>query len=615
MNKKRILVIEDEIVVAERIRDTLLELGYNVPAIVASGQEAVSQATALRPDLVLMDIQLQGKMNGVQAAEHVRARLDIPVIYLTAYADADTLKQARVSQPFGYILKPFRPDELHTAIEMALYKYDTDRQLRQSEERYRAVVENAHDGILIADDRYRLIYVNDQLCQLMGYSRQEIIGQDFRKFLDEEARCLVADRYIRRQRGETVPPRYEFDLLRKDGQIRRIEISAAVIQDPKNRTIAHLRDITEQVRAQEIIEQQNAFLRTIIDSLTYPFYVVNVDDYRVQIANRTIAENTTPPLHCYALLHAFTRPCGDQDHPCPLEIVKKTRRPAVVEHVHHSPNSPPIHVEVHAHPIFDAQGDVVQVIEYALDITERKRAEVEREKLIEELKAFAHTVAHDLKNPLSQIIGFANVLCRDYNNMASQEIQDSLQTIAHSGLKMNNIIEELLLLAGVRQKQVEQVPLDMASIVTEVQKRLSGLIEKSQTEIIVPPPTSWPVALGHPPWIEEVWMNYLSNAIKYGGRPPRVELGATEQADDQVRFWVRDNGPGLSPQECSRLFVAFERLGQTRAQGYGLGLSIVHRIVEKLGGQIGVQSQGRPGQGSLFYFTLPTPSQESQDAA
>ena len=113
----------------------------------------------------------------------------------------------------------------------------------------------------------------------------------------------------------------------------------------------------------------------------------------------------------------------------------------------------------------------------------------------------------------------------------------------------------------------------------------------------------WPIASGYAPWIEEVWVNYVSNAIKYGGRPPHIELGATRQANDTIRFWVRDNGGGLTLEEQSRLFTAFTRLHQARAKGHGLGLSIVKRIIEKLGGTVGVESE--IGAGSTFYFILP----------
>jgi len=138
------------------------------------------------------------------------------------------------------------------------------------------------------------------------------------------------------------------------------------------------------------------------------------------------------------------------------------------------------------------------------------------------------------------------------------------------------------------------------------QRRLAGMIKENQAEIILQEASAWPVALGYGPWVEQIWVNYLSNAIKYGGRPPCVEMGATQQPDNMIRFWVHDNGNGLSLDEQAQLFTPFTRLGQVRAQGYGLGLSIVRRIVEKLGGQVGIESDGVPGHGSVFFFTLPS---------
>jgi signal transduction histidine kinase len=143
----------------------------------------------------------------------------------------------------------------------------------------------------------------------------------------------------------------------------------------------------------------------------------------------------------------------------------------------------------------------------------------------------------------------------------------------------------------------------MARIVAEAVQRLSYLIEQYQARIKIA--EVWPVALGHSLWVEEIWVNYLSNAIKYGGCPPQIQLGATERSNGTVRFWVRDNGPGLSPEAQARLFAPFTQVTQAHTQGYGLGLSIVKRIVDKLGGEVGVESEGIPGKGSLFTFTLP----------
>jgi two-component system sensor histidine kinase/response regulator len=236
----------------------------------------------------------------------------------------------------------------------------------------------------------------------------------------------------------------------------------------------------------------------------------------------------------------------------------------------------------------------------------------------EELDAFAHTVAHDLKNPLNNVINSADLLIRGDTIMLGEERQECLQTMVRSALKMGNIIDELLLLAGVRKAQVEIGPLDMAGIVAEAQLRLVHLIRDTRAEVILQDVSVWPVARGYGPWVEEVWVNYLSNALKYGGQPPRIELGADplsilpsvaasggEEGRGMVRFWVRDNGQGLTPEDQARLFTPFTRLDQARAKGHGLGLSIVRRIVEKLGGQVGIESAGVPGHGSTFFFTLP----------
>jgi signal transduction histidine kinase len=248
------------------------------------------------------------------------------------------------------------------------------------------------------------------------------------------------------------------------------------------------------------------------------------------------------------------------------------------------------------------------------EVTERVRAEeilrqytVELEARNEELDAFAHTVAHDLKGPLTVLLGFTTALPQAWDDVSAEEIQRYLHIIENNGKKMRNIVDELLLLASTRKQEVQATPLDMASIVAQVRQRLAYIVEEYQAEIIVPAASAWPSALGYAPWIEEVWVNYISNAIKYGGRPPRVELGCDvlPSAETYVRFRVRDNGPGIALEDQARLFTPFTQLHQVRVEGHGLGLSIVQRIMEKLGGQVGVESSGEPGEGSTFSFILP----------
>jgi signal transduction histidine kinase len=240
--------------------------------------------------------------------------------------------------------------------------------------------------------------------------------------------------------------------------------------------------------------------------------------------------------------------------------------------------------------------------------------ESEKDQLIEDSKSFAKTVAHDLKTPLTAILGFASMLSDERARIPAEKQKEALQAIVRTSLKMNNIIHELLLLAAVRQSDVKTGPVQMAGAVSGAKQRLWGTISDADVELIIPDASSWPTVVGYAPWIEEAWINYISNAIKYGGDPPHVELGADPDyktypnGRKMARFWVKDNGQGISPEDQAQLFNQFTRLDQVRAEGHGLGLSIVAQVIEKLGGEVGVESN--PGQGSTFYFLLPMPYTE-----
>jgi signal transduction histidine kinase len=211
-------------------------------------------------------------------------------------------------------------------------------------------------------------------------------------------------------------------------------------------------------------------------------------------------------------------------------------------------------------------------------------------------------VAHDLKNPLQTINVSVYFLAANLKD-ADPKITEVIDAIQRTGEKMNRIVDELLVLASMRQQKVIPEVLDMAKILEEAKLRISGMIEEYDAKIILP--TTWPKALGYAPWIEEVWDNYLSNAIKYGGRPPRLELGADRLDGGVICFWVKDNGDGIPREEQEKLFGTFSSVSTVRRLGHGLGLSIVKRIVEKLGGEVWVESSGIPGRGSVFSFSLP----------
>lgn len=219
----------------------------------------------------------------------------------------------------------------------------------------------------------------------------------------------------------------------------------------------------------------------------------------------------------------------------------------------------------------------------------------------EELDAFAHTVAHDLKTPLSLVAGYGDMLRENLDFLHPDEVNVYLRQIIDNSMRMNHIIESLLLLAGVRGTlNIDIEPVDMQIIVAEALSRIEFmLVERSATVHL---PNEWPMAAGYGPWLEEVWYNYMINALKYGGEPPELTLGFDFPNERQVRFWLLDNGPGV-PEDASQLFKPLLRAPRSEGRkGYGLGLSIVKRIVERLHGEIGAENV--PSGGSRFYFTL-----------
>ncbi|SHF84508.1 PAS/PAC sensor signal transduction histidine kinase [Mariniphaga anaerophila] len=267
--------------------------------------------------------------------------------------------------------------------------------------------------------------------------------------------------------------------------------------------------------------------------------------------------------------------------------------------------------QVRISPIYDRNqklsGHLLQINDItSLKETENKLKEEieERGRLIEDLDAFAHTVAHDLRNSLGSVHSSSEIIIESLNEGNTEVSEEFATMIKIASNKAIQITQELLILATVSHDEIERKPLDMLRIFSGAKSQIEELILQSKTQIVFP--AEWPVALGYSTWIEEVWVNYITNAIKYGGAPPKLEAGSNAPVDGMIRFWVQDNGDGISAEDQSKLFLKYSRLVPEKADGYGLGLSIVKRIIEKLGGQVGVDSTGKEGEGAKFWFELPS---------
>ena len=265
MSETQILVVEDERITARNIQNKLKNLGYAVPVVASSGKEAVQKAAETRPELVLMDIRLKGNMNGIQAAEQIRTCFNIPVIYLTAYADEDTLQRAKVTEPYSYILKPFDVRELQTNIEIALYKHNMGRKLkeaedtlRESEERHRMFIQQSVEAICLFDTETKgILEANPAFLNLLGYTAEEVRTLTIYDFIEHDKGSIDAD--IQRILTSGPITATEKVWRRKDGALVDVQLTASKIrQGGRDIIFVVARDITEYKRVQQRLQQQDS---------------------------------------------------------------------------------------------------------------------------------------------------------------------------------------------------------------------------------------------------------------------------------------------------------------------------------------------------------------------
>jgi len=262
MKKKQILIVEDEPIVADDIKMTLHKLGYAVPAIASSGKEAIKKTEEIHPDLVLMDIVLKGKMDGIEATRIIRSRFDIPVIYLTAFADKKILERAKITEPYGYIIKPFEDRELKSTIEIALYKHKMERKLKESEEWLFTTLKSIGDAVIATDKKGYVTFMNPVAQILTGWKQEETAGRplkDVFQIINEETGEPAEDPLPEVLReGRVIGVAERTVLVAKDGRRIPIADTCAPIKYRKGNiagAVLVFQDITERTKLQKDLMQ------------------------------------------------------------------------------------------------------------------------------------------------------------------------------------------------------------------------------------------------------------------------------------------------------------------------------------------------------------------------
>ncbi len=377
MPKARVLVVEDEGIIAQDIRISLQELGYEVCSTVNTGEEAVRMAEAERPDLVLVDVVLKGPMDGIDAARLIHSRFKIPIIYLTAYADEKMLDRAKVTEPFGYLIKPFREKELHSTIEMALFRYGLRRRLREHQEWLSVMLNSIADAIIAADEKGLVKLMNPVAELLSGWSLAEAKGRTLEAVFDigpdlAKTKPVTLMEEFAGAGGHTA--RGHHTVLRsKSGSLVDVEFNAAPIRDSEG-NIAGLvlvfRDITEQRKAEERLR----LLSQAIEQSSEGLAVVDLNG-TLMFVNKAFAamHDCAPDQMIRKGVAAFHS--ADQKS-CVREALRLVRwqgeHSAEVPHTH---NGVLVPVLMHSSILRDGENNPLGIIITLRDISDSKAAE------------------------------------------------------------------------------------------------------------------------------------------------------------------------------------------------------------------------------------------------
>ncbi|THB63072.1 MAG: HD domain-containing protein [Desulfovibrio sp.] len=266
------MVVEDEPVVSLDIKKRLQLLGYDEPLQATSGEEAVAKALAEQPALILMDIILDGELDGIEATRRIREKLNIPIIYLTAYADEETLQRAKITEPFGYIIKPFEDRELQTCIEMAIYKHNTEKRLQENERWLATTLKSIGDAVLTTDNQGKIRFINPVAEELIHSCSDSCLGRRFHdavRIIREDTGEPVGDVVDQVLKEERSIRLQEPALLSGSDGIRRpVDVSASAIHGDNGEVLGVvlvIRDITESKNAEEALRKSLSDLRRTLE--------------------------------------------------------------------------------------------------------------------------------------------------------------------------------------------------------------------------------------------------------------------------------------------------------------------------------------------------------------
>lgn len=495
--------------------------------------------------------------------------------------------------------------------------------LRESEEKYRLIVDTAYEGIVIADPEGTYTYVNQRMADMLGCSIDEILGKSGNDFIFDDFLPVVQE--IRTGLGEGHSIQGEFKFRRKDGSVLWTAYNSTAVYDDEGRHIANIgmhTDITDRRKAEKALQESEKHYSEIVETAEEGI-AVHEPDGTITYVNQRMADMLGYPRE--ELIGSLSTDFVDGEE---KELVIQTRKNLKYdgsftrERKMSCKDGSTLWTLTNLTPRRDNAGNFIGYLAMHTDITERKKAEEklkesenrfhslyeEQKRLTDELKSsnkdleqFAYVASHDLQEPLRMVASFTQLLEMQYKDKLDDKGLEYIAFAVDGAKRMQELINDLLVFSRVTSKADGFKPVDMCKVYDEVLFNLEIIIEENDAVITR---DSLPVIFADYSQMVQIFQNLIGNALKYRSKKtPNIHISIGAK-DNHWLFAVKDNGIGIESEFTDKIFDIFRRLHTNdEYEGTGIGLSITKRIVERHGGKIWVESE--PGQGSTFYFTIP----------
>jgi PAS domain S-box-containing protein len=588
MKKCNILVVEDEALIAANLVNTLSSLGYAVHQPVAKGEDAICAVKARKPDLVLMDIQLIGAMDGIEAAEKIRAIADIPIVYLTAYSDDLRLKQAQLTEPYGYIVKPAHSRELHATIQMALYKHGLDRKLKESEERLRSTLASMDDLVFTLDENGIFISSYHPIITTLYVMPEQFIGKSFRdvlpKELVEQIQKAINDVKIT---GATQRIEYSLYFNGKSSWFSTKISPRYSLKGTFAGVTVVARDITERKTAENALGESEKKFHSMVEASPDIIWEIDTQGIFTYISSQCSTQlgyaqedligkpfvNLIQPESATAIKKLFLAHVEEKDSFKTLEVPAKRC------------DGSPCIIEIRSVPIIGNDGQTTGFRGIAHDITERKKAEEALLQANKKLNLLSSITRHDINNKMTVLQGYLSILRK-------KQLDPTLNGYCDKAANAAECISSMIQFT----KEYEKIGVN-APVWQEVQTVLDTATKQAPLgQVIVKNDFPSGAEVFADPLIVKVFYNLMDNAARYGGKIKTLRFSAEEAGDDHVII-CEDDGDGVVAEEKEKIFE------RGFGKNTGLGLALAREILDITG--ITIKETGEPGKGARFEMTVP----------